>query len=708
MKLSFVGIFFTVVALTAVSATDILLYDLRPSIKLSTDDIYEYAHLLGALSGLANRDAPRLFTIYGDSDLRWQTYMNSINWPQNPNYTAIADVVDLVRLLSNYVNGVVLYDPKVPATSNLASTAAGVYNLIPICYRPVPDSLYTQLVAQGPQLPVKMNFVGMFTGNVTGSAKADAYIWAAEHFLDGNLADATYLGYYIDKFWSQTPQAPSAPFESLAVNHDWVIKNRGFVFDLSPWDDEAPNDDPNQRVGTDFNALITVLSKAYQQHGGTRFSSVSGFVPWLFKYVDAKHGGVPSEWRMTHVMSAFNMVIDADACCLDSFANAAFYSNYASTFGQQRFVQNTLPSRDQLIQRGFLNEQNVLAQKTYLLYYAGDYDSAAWFANAFKGLWDDPKRGSVPVAWAVNPSLYDRFPLLHPYLYQTRTANDFFVSGDSGAGYINPTQLFEPRQFSNLPAADDLWVERNRLYFNKFNIKHTGFVINGEAGPLTNSSDIMYTKFSPLGFTHQLGYSAIGEAGLVRGTRVPSFSEVDLSGPNEVQQVLSYYKPNDVRFLVFRGVLRNASNYADIAQQVQQAQPNMAFVDPYTFALLARLYYGGGGSSSVNYDLVSYTDDTLPQSVHNGDQITANFSIRNEGWNALENLQLKLTFACNTEYAFDWVLPIPEAAIVMSTFQFQVNCNQSGTYRITYQLYRDDRPFEIFGNVPWISSVQVV
>jgi hypothetical protein len=51
---------------------------------------------------------------------------------------------------------------------------------------------------------------------------------------------------------------------------------------------------------------------------------------------------------------------------------------------------------------------------------------------------------------------------------------------------------------------------------------------------------------------------------------VPSLTEIDLSGPNEVQQVLSYYKPNDIRFDVFRGVLRNASNYANSAQQVQQ------------------------------------------------------------------------------------------------------------------------------------------
>jgi hypothetical protein len=699
-------ILITIVSITTVTSTNILLYDLRPSTKLSLDDIYEYAHLLGALSGLANRDAPRLYTIYSDSDLRWQSYMNSINWPQDANYTVVESVVDLVNLLSDDIRGVALYDPKVPATSNLASTASGIYNLVPICYRPVPNSLYSQLVAEGPKLPIKVDFVNMFTGNLTGSAKTDAYLWAAANYLDTNLADATYLGYYIDKWWSQSPNAPSALFESLAVNQDWIIKNRGFVFDLSPWDDEAPNDDPKQPIGTDYKALITLLRSAYQQHKGTKFSTVSGFVPWLFKYVDEKHGGVPSEWRMTHVMSAFNIVIDADACCVDNFANAAFFSHYALTQGKQRFVQNPLPSREELIQKGFLNEQNIVSKRTYMIFYGGDYDSAAWVANEFKSFWDDPKRGTVPVAWAINPNLYDRFPLLHPYLYRTRTANDFFVSGDSGAGYLNPTQLFEPRQFSGLPRADDLWIERNRFYFNKFNIKHTGFVINGDSGPLTNNSDFMYTKFSPLGFTRQQGYTTLGETALIHGTRVPSFTETDLSAPNEVQQVLSYYKPNTVRFVVFRGVLRSASNYANISQQVQQIQPNMSFVDPYTFALLARIYLSG--DASINDDLVSYVNDSLPSTVSNGQNIIANFSIRNEGWNILNNLQLKLTFACNIEYVFNWNTAINHGDVGTSSYQFQVNCNQPGEYKVMYQLFRDNTPFEEFGNVPWTSSVQVI
>jgi hypothetical protein len=688
-----------------VTPTNIFLYDLRSSVDLDLDYVYEYAHLLGVLSGLANRNTPQLFTIYSDFDLQRLDYIKSIDWPQDANYTQVTSILDLVQLLSSMIQGVALYDPKVPATSNLASTASGVYDLIPICYDPSPDSLYTQLVVHGPELIVKFNLLDMFTGNVTGSAKADAYLWAAEYFLDSNLSDGTYLGYYIDKWWSQSPKASQARLENLAVNHDWIIKNRGFLFDLSPWDDEAPNDDPRQPIGTDYSTLIVVLRKAYQQHNGTKFTTVSGFVPWFFKYVNDKHGGVPSEWRMTHIMSAFNIVIDADACCVDSFSNSAFFNHYAATENQMRFVQNALPSREQLIEQGFLNNRNIVSHRTYVLFYAGDYDSAAWLANKFKELWDDPRRGLVPIAWAINPNLYDRFPLLHSYLYRTRSTNDFFVSGDSGSGYLNPTQLFEPRKFSGLPNADDLWIERNQFFYNKFNIKHTGFVINGEAGSLSNMSDLMYTKFSPLGFTRQQGYTTLGETALIAGTRVPSFTEIDLNENNEVQQILSYYKPDNVRFLVFRGILRNASNYANIADKVQQWQPNIKFVDPYTFALLARIHLSK--DASINNDLVSYVDDDLPRFVHRGDRLTVKFSIRNEGWNELQDLYLKLIFACNTEYTFIWSTPIKHGDIETVSYTFQIYCDQPGHYKVIYQLFRGNIPFEMFGNVPWVSSVEL-
>jgi hypothetical protein len=178
--------FAIVVTLTTVTAasTDILLYDLRPSTELSLDDIYEYAHLLDALSGLTNRNAPGLFTIYSDSDLRWIFYMASVNWPQDANYTRVASIIDLIKVLSNDIKGVVFYDSKVPATSNLASIASGVYDLIPICYRAVPNSLYTTMRSRFERLFISKWVKQMFFDKNECSRRTNNMPWIVHYLLD--------------------------------------------------------------------------------------------------------------------------------------------------------------------------------------------------------------------------------------------------------------------------------------------------------------------------------------------------------------------------------------------------------------------------------------------------------------------------------------------------------------------------------------------
>ena len=50
----------------------------------------------------------------------------------------------------------VVYDSKVASTSNIASSVAGIENLIAVRYDISPNSLYTRLVLQGPKLVVEM------------------------------------------------------------------------------------------------------------------------------------------------------------------------------------------------------------------------------------------------------------------------------------------------------------------------------------------------------------------------------------------------------------------------------------------------------------------------------------------------------------------------------------------------------------------------
>lgn len=55
---------------------------------------------------------------------------------------------------------------------------------------------------------------------------------------------------------------------------------------------------------------------------------------------------------------------------------------------------------------------------------------------------------AVPLGWAVDPNLKERFPVVFDYIFNSLQPNDRLITGDSGAGYVNPTQLFVPRQIS--------------------------------------------------------------------------------------------------------------------------------------------------------------------------------------------------------------------------------------------------------------------
>jgi hypothetical protein len=99
--------------------------------------------------------------------------------------------------------------------------------------------------------------------------------------------------------------------------------------------------------------------------------------------------------------------------------------------------------KEQMIQEGLLYANgSVVGNRLYYMFYVGDYDSAAWLYSQFWSHWNDTARGSVPLGWGVDPELSLRFPTIFPFLYDSLTANDVLITGDSGPGYINPTQLY--------------------------------------------------------------------------------------------------------------------------------------------------------------------------------------------------------------------------------------------------------------------------
>lgn len=443
-------------------------------------------HAVSAIAGIVNRDGPRLWVNYTHADPTWLAYVHSnasFFFANTTDGGVLPDLPAVVRAFSTLLRGAVLYDPAVPATSNVASTAAGVLDVVPVCYRAEGD-VYKQLVASQ-LLDVKLDLVGKFNDSAPlHSAKNAAYHWALDTFLSGGAsggaADPRYLAYYVDYFWTNPSVArKGGDYTSNTVsNHDYFISKRAFFFDLSYWADEAPNDDPNQPLGTDFATVKRMLSTVAGALHGSAMTWMGGFTPWAFKYVDAKHGGVPTEWQTAAVNSQYNVFLDADACCVDGVANMAFYQTFPL---QDRYVQNARPTRQSLAARGYLDADGSVVDGVYAAWYVGDYDSAAWVARDLYGNFVDPARGSVPLGWAVNPNLAARFPPAFHLLMSSLSPTDVLTTGDSGAGYVNPTALLT-RPLSGLPSAAALWRQHCTAWYQKFDVRTTGVARCGCGG----------------------------------------------------------------------------------------------------------------------------------------------------------------------------------------------------------------------------------
>ena len=163
-------------------ALEITLFDARYIWELpSNSDAHEHMQLLAALGGLVNRNGPNLFISAIDRDDEWLEWLRSPGkWLENATFVEETSVTALVEKYRSFVQGAVLYDGGVPSTSNIASTIAGVEDLLPILSG---GSLYSELCTSGPQLAVVHDLLGMFDGSVTGSRKNDAYEWLRTNYM---------------------------------------------------------------------------------------------------------------------------------------------------------------------------------------------------------------------------------------------------------------------------------------------------------------------------------------------------------------------------------------------------------------------------------------------------------------------------------------------------------------------------------------------
>lgn len=537
----------------------------------ATQDAYDEALAVACLQGLLNREAPMVYLTSprNKRPAYWLDVLSDADrWLAGRPRETLADLEALVQLAGDRLKGAVIWDPAVPATVNVATTIAGVRDGIALS----PEFADRYLEAWG--LPVIDDLRGRFTGAETGSAKNDAYRWAIREYLAKGLCGSRFIFLYEDT-WQQRENGGVG----YVVTRDWAVYNRGFVYDLSPWGDETPKDDPDQPLGADLATYTLMLEELLKQTAGDHMTEVAGFFNFR-KYSNmpgypSSHEPVPTEWETVYLISPYNCYQNTVAG--DCF-NQSLHSQAPIKPLKQRRVAPTKP----------------LENKTYLCFLMADYDSTTPLYEFLPNHWADPRRGEIPLVWGINPSLLDTYPDVIAYIYETASENDVIQSDASAAGYMNPNRV--------RPEYLPLFVRHNQHYYDLADQTIAPMVLDWDEP--TDAVKDAFTQFAPEGFAtivmdlHNTG-GKHPEPHVWKGMPVTVLYNEICNYPGAeasaaaIHRIASAAEPGQPAFHFFRVVWVGPSAIIETVDALRELDPELDFevVDPYTFFRLFREHH---------------------------------------------------------------------------------------------------------------------
>ncbi|MCC6730549.1 MAG: hypothetical protein IT208_14535 [Chthonomonadales bacterium] len=538
----------------------------------ATRDAYDEAAAAATIQGIVNRRQPTLYLL-SDRDRRPRYWLDLFarpgEWLHGREEKPLADLDALVRLAGRRLKGAVIWDPAVPATLNVATTLAGIEDAVVLS----PELAERKLPEW--KLKVVRDLRGMFDGSVSGSRKNDAVRWSIGEHLARSACSAHLFCLYEDSFSTR-----NRGNIGYVVTRDWAVRNRSFVFDLSPWGDEKPGDDPEQPMGTDLTTYRMLLEEMLRQSAGKQMTEMAGFFAFA-KYSNvpghaSRHDPVPTEWETVWLISPYN--------CYQNTAASDCYNQSFHSHAPRTPLRQARPAPSPRLE-----------DKTYLCILMADYDSATPLYSFLPNHWDDPGRGSLPLCWGINPNLVETYPDIIRHIYATASPNDHFGSDASAAGYMNPNRV--------APEYLPLFVRHNRRFFRETDMTMAPMVLDWDQ-PSDAVKDA-FTKFAPDGLAtivmdlHGTG-GKLPEPHVWKGMPVLelineacNFAGVEKTAET-MSSALSARGSAKPAFRFFRIVWTSPTQVAETIQALRRLRPELDIevVDPYTFFALFKQHSG--------------------------------------------------------------------------------------------------------------------
>ena len=533
-----------------------------------TPQAYDEAVAASCLQGLYNKaHGPAVYLL--SQNKRPQYWLDLFSregeWLFGREQREIAGLDDLLALARDCVSGAVIWDPAVPATLNVATTVAGVEKGVVLS-----PELAGQCLRRW-NIPVIIDLTGRFDGSLTGSRKNDAYRWAIQHY------QARCSNHFLFLFEDACLCRAKGSIEYV-VTRDWAVYQSGFVYDLSPWGDVTPGDDEGQPLGTDLATYHLLLQNQYEKTAGKELTEVAGFFSFAkYSNVDGHpypHEPVPTEWETVYLITPYN-------CYQNTVAHNCFNQSFHSQYECPPLKQGRPP-----VQKDIQN-------KVYLGIHMCDYDSAYPLYDFLPDLWAEGTRGSLPLAWGVNPNLVESYPDLIEYFYKTRSSQDFFVGDASAAGYFNPSRV--------RPEHWDLLIAHNRRFYEALDMSLSPMILDW-VQPSPQVLDA-FRQFSPDGVSsiiydfHQLPVDGSGPLaippprvhhGLVADTMyngINVWTTAEDMAATLTKDLLTGLAGGRPWFFYIRITWINAGQVAQLLDAIRAANPHLdvELLDPYNY-----------------------------------------------------------------------------------------------------------------------------
>jgi len=364
--------------------TSLEIYDLRsalPEIKLS----------VVSLVGLVNRGPARLYLLESDDDTFWLTQLDPAFPQKTPPVAPAGLLAHLLTVYREQVQGVVIYDPGLPDTINIATTLAALR-----CGLVVAPAQAEEFQAAPYHLPVLADL------RTHGwKTRLQAYAWAYQHLLP-ECSHAMVAGF--------DPNTSS----SLRA---FLVAHRVFIYWL------------------DGRKRLPALAPGGLCEHGLLKRILASFQPGSLHMGWYIHE--PSGVRLSS--SSALLTFASDFC-----TNLEVWSNLSLPTAQEEPVSAKapdLPAEDHLL------EQQTGQRTIYLSFTISDGDNLQYCQHHMLRLWHDRARGSLPLGWTITPALPLALPYQAAFYLKSASATDEFIAAPSGAGYILPSHW--PVQYRN-------------------------------------------------------------------------------------------------------------------------------------------------------------------------------------------------------------------------------------------------------------------